>query len=129
MSPSPNLQDAIPERSMEKSRTALIENPNIPVRSDQRKISSASQSNRSNSMKIEDGLPSVANGQNFQKQASNLLQIPQQYMMLASLDGTDEDNKSDVDAGTYAEMMNKVRDLLRYFHSKTNKIGKFEIIL
>jgi len=123
LSPSPNLQQdpMVIERSMEKSRTALIENAiNIPVRSDQRKLSAASQSNRSNSIQIEDGLPSVANGQNFQKQKSNLLQIPQQFQQMASLDGTDEDNKSDIDGGTFNEMMN--RGSLRSFYKLNSEL-------
>jgi len=123
LSPSPNLQQdpMVIERSMEKSRTALIENAiNIPARSDQRKLSAASQSNRSNSIQIEDGLPSVANGQNFQKQKSNLLQIPQQFQQMASLDGTDEDNKSDIDGGTFNEMMN--RGSLRSFYKLNSEL-------
>jgi len=113
---SPNPQDPTQlkstERSIEKSRTTLEHQP-----SEQRKISSALPSNRSNSIQIEDGLPPSKIGENFQKQKSNLLQIPQQFMNLSSLDGTDEDNKSEMDGGTYAEMMNKVT-FCNHFYSK-----------
>ena len=114
------------ERSMEKSKTTFENKQNTENLSSRNPIKAMTiNSQPSNSMQtVELNMHNKQlSMQNTMK--SNLLQIPQQYNMLSSLDGS-EDEKSEFE-GSYDGMMNKVVSMKNSYFILF--IGELEILL